>query len=121
MLRRRQLPIAPETKISSILTNRSFRNALRYGTGPLTIVQRVALFVFGTMLLCCGLLSVAAIFLIPSSMPMGVRLAPRFVYFVSTLIPMSVAILVAFGGIAIGCRTIRHVIWRSGFKVKEGK
>src|SRR3981081_2554250 len=75
------------------LTNRTFTNALRNGSGPLAPVQRIALFLFGVTCVAGGIASLAIGWIIPrqDSTSSGIF------YYASTAMTICFAILVGCG------------------------
>lgn len=95
-----------------LVTNAAFTYALRYGRGPLTPIQRITLFVFGVTSVAAGLMLLAASFTVPASLRQATVSSGIF-YYVSSTVAVSIVLVVGFVALALGVRTLRHVIWRA--------
>ena len=93
-----------------LVTNRTFTDAVRKGSGQLTTVQRIALFLFAVLGVGGGIALVVVGFSRPRPNPTS---SGVFDY-VSTAIAICYTILVGCGALVLGLRTLRHVIFRAG-------
>ena len=95
-----------------LVTNRAFTEALRKGRGPLTRVQRIGFFLFGPICVACGTLLLRAALFMPASMRQFAGASEIF-YYAATTIMIAIATVLGCGCLALGFRTLRHVIWRA--------
>jgi len=110
--RRRSPRDEPTPRPERFFTNRTFTDALKNGTGPLTLVQRIGLFLFGATCMAGSIVSLAISFIMPARMRQNTT--SDAAYYLSAFMMVLIAMLVGCGALALGLRTLRHVIWRAG-------
>jgi hypothetical protein len=89
--------------LARLVTNRAFAEAMRKGSGPLTLIERAGLFVISLALVVCGIIFIAASFELAKSIRLPLVLG----------LPASITCMAGLLCLALGGRTIRHVVWRA--------
>jgi hypothetical protein len=95
-----------------IVTNNIIVEALRNGAGPLTRIQRIAFFLFGSACLAFGVTLVLSSRSVPEEM-LTVIPDPRILRILA-MPAIGILCLIGVGSFTLGLRLLRHVFWKSG-------